>query len=402
MDQPRPRGFDGERYAESYAREQHAAAQLEDGRFGEEVSGPRETEDPAWAEEAFALLGRFIVTMNPSVACTDERECSICWESLQGSVSSPHGSPPVVRLPCTHAFHLLCIGRWFVDCERSSCPTCRSELGAASRASRMEHHETTAAPPPGPVRLAQRAIREAPMADRITYARPSLRRAAAEASAAAAAPPAGPALPPGGPLPPGERPRPPPTRSVAPAAYAAPRPAAGDSLGRPSRSSSTAGAAASRQAALQAVARQAAAALAAAVRPRVGDVGRGVPRGGPMAGRPPPPPLTRPHSRGGAAAAAPAPAAAAPPPLPLPRPSPRGSAAAAGMGLGEGWTVGGDGAPLSPRQPPAPVAVQQHEDRRGAAACLAPHAPHDPRAAAQATASVAAPAEGGWAELWQQ
>ena len=345
------------------------------------MSGPRETEDPAWAEEAFALLGRFIVTLKPSPACANERECSICWESLQGSGSS-HDSPPVVRLPCTHAFHLLCIGRWFVDCERSSCPTCRSELGAASTASRVEHHETTRAPPPGPrppVRLAERAMREGPAADRVTFVRPSLRRAVAASAATAAAAAAPPPPPPAGPPLPDERRRPPPPRSVAPAAVAAPRPVAGDASGRPSRSSAAgtaasrhvalqAAAAASRQAALQAVARQAAAALAAAVRPRMGEAGRGAGSpsysGRPVAGRPPPPPLARPYSRGAAAAAAAAP-------------------------------------PLSPRQPPAPVSAQ-HEGRRGTAACPPPSAPGDPRSAAQATASTAAPAEGGWAELWQQ
>lgn len=48
-------------------------------------------------------------------------ECAICFQAL----ASAHGSH-AIRLPCSHAFHKLCISPWLA--KHDACPLCRSAV----------------------------------------------------------------------------------------------------------------------------------------------------------------------------------------------------------------------------------------------------------------------------------
>ena len=52
----------------------------------------------------------------PLVAISVEEDCSICLDAFQKNKRAR-------RLPCKHAFHPLCIAKWFK--EHTVCPLCR-------------------------------------------------------------------------------------------------------------------------------------------------------------------------------------------------------------------------------------------------------------------------------------
>ncbi|KAI9024238.1 hypothetical protein DFJ74DRAFT_667771 [Hyaloraphidium curvatum] len=61
------------------------------------------------------------------------RSCTVCFEDLpQGAVPPPPASDSeydkvVVRMPCSHLFHLPCLAPWLRN-QSNACPACRYEL----------------------------------------------------------------------------------------------------------------------------------------------------------------------------------------------------------------------------------------------------------------------------------
>ena len=64
-------------------------------------------------------------------------ECAICLEQekilltdvVNRSRDEKYNTKPIVRLICSHEFHLCCIKKWAITCAQNSCPTCRKKLG---------------------------------------------------------------------------------------------------------------------------------------------------------------------------------------------------------------------------------------------------------------------------------
>jgi len=61
-------------------------------------------------------LGPDAIAQFALVSVSEEHDCSICLEAFQKKKRAR-------RLPCGHAFHPLCIGKWFK--EHIVCPLCR-------------------------------------------------------------------------------------------------------------------------------------------------------------------------------------------------------------------------------------------------------------------------------------
>lgn len=72
-------------------------------------------------------------------------ECAICLEDLASLPASMAHEPPsgskapnsygVLRLPCQHAFHSSCAGRWLI--REVNCPMCRKPVGSMSKCVRI-------------------------------------------------------------------------------------------------------------------------------------------------------------------------------------------------------------------------------------------------------------------------
>ncbi|KAK1866433.1 hypothetical protein I4F81_008953 [Pyropia yezoensis] len=60
----------------------------------------------------------------------DDWTCSICLEGGDASVSGVHSVSLLSQLPCSHAFHSLCLQEWLSRGRRPTCPCCNADVAA--------------------------------------------------------------------------------------------------------------------------------------------------------------------------------------------------------------------------------------------------------------------------------
>ena len=72
--------------------------------------------------------GNVQMAMMECAICLDE-ETRVAIDVMNRSRDEKYNIKPIVRLVCSHEFHLCCIKKWAITWAQNSCPTCRNKLG---------------------------------------------------------------------------------------------------------------------------------------------------------------------------------------------------------------------------------------------------------------------------------